>query len=484
MQQRVEALPGYPKLAKTYQEWRAAAHALDKSEGLLEWRRKDQSEHYDYRSVKRRIERIRALRADGDNRGLLFALNEGIHGNLDGMANDQLWRSARSGTKNLIGEYFSEVAEALDFLASDAVTDITHEEKLDFFQRASHCYGCSALMLSGSGSYLYFHVGVAMALREQGVLPTIISGSSGGALVGAVLCCHTGEELDGKLTTEELHHAMRSPDPLNLPRMAGYVPQSELHDYIEREIPDYTFLEAFQRTGRQLNISVAPSDRHQNGRLLNAITSPNVMIREAVLASCAVPGIYDPVQLNARDDSGRRVAYLPGQFWADGSITHDLPFKRLARLYGVNHRIVSQANPLARPWLNAFAREGSTLSTIHQAAIDVGRTMFNAQMALLDGPLSHFPRVHALARLTSSVVNQEYLGDINIIRPLMPKLLHKVLSMPTPQEIETMIACGERETWPQIEKVRLQSLVSRVLRDILRTHEAFGVFRSGAPLPS
>jgi TAG lipase/steryl ester hydrolase/phospholipase A2/LPA acyltransferase len=45
---------------------------------------------------------------------------------------------------------------------------------------------------------------------------------------------------------------------------------------------------------------VAPAEKHQNGRLLNAITSPNVFVREAVLASCAVPGIYEPVALHGQ----------------------------------------------------------------------------------------------------------------------------------------------------------------------------------------
>jgi predicted acylesterase/phospholipase RssA len=48
--------------------------------------------------------------------------------------------------------------------------------------------------------------------------------------------------------------------------------------------------------------------------------------------------------------TGKRVPYLPGRKWVDGSVTHDLPSKRLSRLYGVNHHIVSQANPLITPF--------------------------------------------------------------------------------------------------------------------------------------
>ena len=37
----------------------------------------------------------------------------------------------------------------------------------------------------------------------------------------------------------------------------------------------------------------------QRSRLLNATTSPNALIREAVLASCAIPGMFPAVTLAA-----------------------------------------------------------------------------------------------------------------------------------------------------------------------------------------
>src|SRR3546814_13735032 len=85
----------------------------------------------------------------------------------------------------------------------------------------------------------------------------------------------------------------------------------------------------------------------QNGRLLNAITAPNVLIREAVLASCAVPGVFPPVMLMARGEDGARVPYQPARRWVDGSVTPDIPTPRLARHYCVNHHIVRQPHPLA-----------------------------------------------------------------------------------------------------------------------------------------
>jgi TAG lipase/steryl ester hydrolase/phospholipase A2/LPA acyltransferase len=190
--------------AETYAEWSEAAREQDRRNGKVAWREKDQSEHYDYRSIRRRLERLQALRAAGDNKGLLFSLNEGIHGNMDGMANDALWAEARFGTKQLIHDYVGAVAEALEYLASDEVDDIPFEEKRDFFRRAHHCYGCSALLMSGSGAFLFFHAGVVKALWSEGLLPGILSGSSGGSVVSAMVCTNRDEDLGPFFEPEQL----------------------------------------------------------------------------------------------------------------------------------------------------------------------------------------------------------------------------------------------------------------------------------------
>ena len=65
---------------------------------------------------------------------------------------------------------------------------------------------------------------------------------------------------------------------------------------------------------------------------MNAITSPNVMIRETVMASCAIPGIFHPVTLAAKDRNGKRVPYVASRQWTDGSVTNDLPTRQLARV--------------------------------------------------------------------------------------------------------------------------------------------------------
>ena len=460
--------------ASTYRQWADAARDLDSRSGKSRWRETDVSEHFDFRSIRRRLERLIELRAAGDSKGLLYTLNEGIHGNMDGMANDHLWREARFGTKQLIHDYVDAVADALNHLASADVDDIPFEEKRDFFRRAQHCYGCSALLMSGSGAFLFFHAGVVKALWSEGLLPSIISGSSGGSVIGALVCTRPDDELapffDPVVLVREYENEEGQTifNPLG-PAMR--MSQLQIKERLEEIIPDLTFQEAFEATGRHLNISIAPAEKHQNGRLLNAITSPNVFVREAVLASCAVPGIYDPVALMARDHEGRRVPYLPGRKWVDGSVTHDLPSKRLSRLYGVNHHIVSQANPLITPFASDVTQLATPFAAIRRASVSTVKAWLNANMQLWDKPLSMFPQLHSLARMSMSVINQDYSGDINIIRPVMLWSPAKMLSNLSLADVTELVEMGERATWPKVEMVRVQTRISQTLERILAEYE-------------
>lgn len=460
--------------AASYSEWAEAARELDRRSGKAAWRERDESGHYDYRSIRRRLERLTDLREMGDNKGLLFALNEGIHGNMDGMANDHLWDEARFGTKQLIHDYVDAVAGALEHLASPAVDDIPVEEKRDFFRRAQHCYGCSALLMSGSGAFLFFHAGVVKALWSEGLLPRILSGSSGGSVIGAVVCTHRDEDLGPFLDPALLAREYENEEGQTLLNPLGAskrMSQQLIRERLAEIIPDLTFQEAYELTGRHLNISVAPAERHQNGRLLNAITSPNVFIREAVLASCAVPGFYDPVALMAKDHEGRRVPYLPGRKWVDGSVTHDVPSKRLSRLYGVNHHIVSQANPLIAPFASDLTQLSSPLAAIRRASVSTAKAWLNVNMQLWDKPLQMVPPLHSLANMTMSVINQDYSGDINIIRPTILWSPSKLLSNLSLSEVTELMELGEQATWPRVEMVRVQTRISQTLERILAGFE-------------
>ena len=459
--------------AATYSDWSEAAKAYDVQTGANKWIEADESKYFDYTSIRRRLERLEELAENGDNPGLLFALNEGIHGNMDGMGHYRLYERARFGTKDLIQQYIDAIADSLNHLADPKVTDIPFEDKLDLFRRAQHCYGRSAFLMSGSGSFLYFHLGVAMALWKEGLLPKIISGSSGGSVVGAILCTHEDDDLERFFDPAVLTGLSASGgDPeVGAFGMPKRLSADQIREQLSEIIPDLTFQEAYELTGRDLNISIAPAERHQTSRLLNAIASPNVFIREAVWASCAVPGIYPSVSLMAKDHKGKRVPYLPDRKWVDGSVTNDLPTKRLSRLYGANHHIVSQANPIVTPFAKVMKPQQGSLAAIRSASISTVKAWANANATLMQKPLSYFPALNSMTSMMLSVMNQTYSGDINIVCPPMLWSPTKMLSELPREDIQHLMDLGERTAWPQIEMVRTQTKVSQTLESILFDYE-------------
>ena len=481
---RLKKLESAMEEATSYEEWKQAAIEHDEASGATRWKVMDQSRRFDYINIRLRLDHLRNLRARHDDRGLLFALNEGIHGNMGGMGASELYGKAKFGTKKLIEDYVEEIALALEHLASPDVDCISFAEKFDFFQRASHCFGRSAFMMSGSGTLLYFHLGVIKALWQERLLPDIISGSSGGAIIGGIICAGTDEELD-ELFHPEVLPGKEGPTGL-LERCMSVVKTDrmtaeDIREALEELLPDYTFEEALKVTGRHMNVPVAPAENHQKSRLLNADTSPNVFMREAVLASAAVPGFFPPVVLMAKDDRGERQAYYESRKWVDGSLSEDLPAKRLARLYGVNHYIVSQTNPYVIPFIDTTKRKTDVLSELKYAVTDTARAWINAGAAIFEKPIGWVPEVERLANSALSVINQSYMGDITIAP--RNKLYNplKALSWRTYDEIRELIEDGERATWPRIERVRIQTRISRVLDPILHSFEEQHVEHFGKP---
>ena len=182
--------------ATSYEEWKESALAHDEATGMDKWKLEPTSNQYDYANIQYRVDELRKLRANHDDVGLLFALNEGIHGNQGGIGSATMYEKAKIGTKKLITDYVDEVVDALHHIETLPETEeLNHEDKIDFFHRARLCFGRSALMMSGAGSLGHFHHGVGKTRIEQDLLPDVISGSSAGSVFASLLGTHTTDEL-------------------------------------------------------------------------------------------------------------------------------------------------------------------------------------------------------------------------------------------------------------------------------------------------
>jgi len=77
-----------------------------------------------------------------------------------------------------------------------------------------------------------------------------------------------------------------------------------LKDYIRRFTGDITFKEIFTKYSWNLNITVTDFSMTQTPRLLNYLSTPNVLVWSAVCASCAIPGMFAKVELMQKLDDG------------------------------------------------------------------------------------------------------------------------------------------------------------------------------------
>jgi len=454
--------------AQNYDEWYAAAGELDRMEGRDLWRLEKESERYDHRLLASRASILRKLRKQKDYDRLMFRLREELHGNLGNMANPALYQEARCGTKKLINDYLDEVSAALHLLCRSNVKQLPPMRKRRFLKRAARSFGRSALLLSGGASLGLFHIGVINELESQGLLPRVVTGASAGSIMAGILASHTDLELEEMLDPKYIDFEWCSVfKPFDLVKGKGILDQKLLKRFIDRNIPEMTFLEAYQHTNRILNISISPADSHQFPRLLNYLTAPNVLIRWAALASSAIPGLYPAVQLRAKNFDGKSVAYMPQNRWIDGSVHSDIPIEKVNRLHNVNHYIVSQTNPHVVPFLNEEIEETGLVPFIQDVILKAPMVQIEHLLELVQ---QHFnvPGISAMIKKAHAVASQTYSGDITIYPEKHVANLSRMFTNFGPEEVSRMIFEGRRATWPKIERIRNTTQVSRTFDDCLK----------------
>ena len=453
--------------AKTYEEWLAAALVLDHLDGHEKWREENQSEEYDYKLLASRIRLLRRRRRQKDFDQIIFRLREELHGNLGNMANPALYQKARGGTKKLINAYIDEVCGALNLLCDSDYRAMPPMRKRVFLKRAARSFGRSALLLSGGASLGLFHMGVIKELEEQGILPRVVTGSSAGSIVAGILATHTDLEMEELYERNEWRFDwVRLFRPNDIMKERGMLDQKVLQRCIDQNIPDMTFLEAYQHTNRILNISVSPADSHQFPRLLNYLTAPNVLVRRAALASAAIPGIFPPVQLRAKNFDGKSVAYMPQNRWIDGSLHEDIPKDKVNRLHNINHYIVSQTNPHVVPFLNEEMEETGLLPFIQDVVIKAPMVQIEHLLELVQQHFD-FPGLGSVIKKAHAVARQTYSGDITIYPDRNLFSLVRLFNNLGPDEMEAMMLEGRRATWPKIERIRNTTQISRTFDNCL-----------------
>jgi len=191
----------------------------------------------------------------------------------------------------------------------------------------------TAFVLGGGGILGTTQVGMLRALAERGIRPDVVLGTSIGALNGAFVAADPTVEGAERLR-EAWHAVQRSGIFLDSPvrqaaRVAKYrthlLSNAPLRQIVERHLPveEFADLEVpFQ--------CVAACIEDAGGRWFEQ--GP---IAPAVVASCSVPGLFPPVEID-------------GRHYLDGGLVHSIPVGR-ALLLGATRIYVLQVGRVEQP---------------------------------------------------------------------------------------------------------------------------------------
>lgn len=448
----------------SYIDWLTYAISDDKVNDKLAWRESPESDLFHASLLQEHLEQMQALRKAGNGAELINLIIESLQRHSYELNNPKLYTYALSGTKLLIEEYFAEVERSIDYFCESEVNGFSKTKKLKMLQESNRIHGETVLILSGGAALGIYHLGVTRALHQENLLPRIISGASMGALVAGSICSKTDAELDHFFENleEKVHRvAIRLASKADILDNRALMDPEQLKEHIHANVPELTFKEAYEKTGRVLNISVSASRKRQKPRVLNYITSPNVLIRNSVLASCAIPGVFPPVSLQAKNHKGEIIPYMESETWIDGSIHLDVPIQRIMRLHNVTRSIVSQANPHVLPFIPEDKKEGLipffvdfVMSTVQFQALKV--------MDLGIKLSEKMPWASFLEKV-ASMMDQEYRGDINISYPIEWKTFTHLLANPNRDEFYDYINKGQMATWPKIAFIKDQVRLNKIL---------------------
>jgi NTE family protein len=223
------------------------------------------------------------------------------------------------------------------------------DDALDWQHRAMPTIG---LALGGGAARGWAHIGVLHAIREAGIEPDVIAGTSIGAVVGG---CYTA----GEFTSIEAFARSLSPrrilgllDPMF--GGAGLISGRKLQRLLNDDLGD-TKIEDLPK--RFVSVATELSSGHE-------IWLRRGSLVDSICASYALPGIFKPMQVN-------------GRWLVDGALVNPVPVS-VCRAYGARLVIAVslnadfQARGTVVPDLEDFDTE-ETATSFAMQALKIGR---------------------------------------------------------------------------------------------------------------
>lgn len=156
-----------------------------------------------------------------------------------------------------------------------------------------------ALVLGGGGLKGFAHIGVLRALAERNIVPDIYAGTSIGALISAAHISGTPiEELTSRaeaLRKRDLFRINHMGMLLERMRSPSIYLEEPLRALVGDAVPDVTFAELPKR------LLVNTVDLDRGARVVWGLPGlEEVSVRDAIYASCALPGFFPPGRVAER----------------------------------------------------------------------------------------------------------------------------------------------------------------------------------------
>ena len=449
----------------TFNTWKIHAETLDNLQNKLSWKLNPKSSLYDHNEVSLALQALKTKRVREDIDGMIHILRSVLIKNIYSINTSYLYTYTNVGTKKLIEEFLDEIYLSLNYIAKLPDKKLSLIKKLEFFSEAKHSYGRTALMLSGGAIFGLYHIGIIITLMENDILPQVVCGSSVGAIVASLLCCLNYQEIYKFLTRK--HEDYDGPFHLKFTNdsifekiyrllTTGALRDIEvLRGYLRELLGDITFKEAFNKTGRILNINVTGYKEHDHNRLLNYITSPNVLVFSAACASSAAPIMFNPTELLCKNEYGHIVPYYfnsRNKKYIDGSMSADVPMKRLSELFNVNNFLVSQVNPWVIPFLD---EEDENKKYFKRNKISVLKLIIKVIISEIRHRLKQLQLFlpHYYSQILN-LITQEYTGDITVFPEFCWKDACNLITNPTELDYHRFKIFGNKRIFHKISLIK------------------------------
>ena len=248
-----------------------------------------------------------------------------------------------------------------------------------------------ALVLGGGAARGFAHIGVIKALEAQGIVPSMVVGTSAGSVVGALYAAGMGGFDLQKLALgmeESMVADWTLPD-------RGVLKGEALQDFINQKVRNLPI----QKLPKPLGVVATDL---QSGEMVLFRQGNTGM---AVRASSAVPGVFQPVEINGRD-------------YVDGGLTSPVP-AQAARTMGADFVIaVDISNVRRREKLTG------TLDVLLQTFAIMGHAISHYQLE--DADVVIRPRTSSVSSTDFADRNLAILEGEKAAAAVMPELKAKL----------------------------------------------------------